>query len=291
MNAATPGHAAGLRSLVAAPGCLQVPGVYDGLSAVLVERAGFAAAFLSGASLSFTRFGRPDLGLVCMDEVATTIGVIRERTPLPLIVDADTGFGNALNVQRTVREFEKAGASAIQLEDQLAPKRCGHMAGKQVIAAGEMLGKVRAALDARRDAATVIVARTDALGVEGFDAALERAVAYAEAGADWVFVEGPETVEQMRTIAQHVHVPLVHNLVEGGRTPVTRIDELAGLGYRVGLHPAFLVHLLTATAPAMLARLRADGTSDALRDRLLDLGRVNALLGADALLADAERYS
>jgi 2-methylisocitrate lyase-like PEP mutase family enzyme len=284
-------HAAALRTLVEGPGCLQVPGIYDGLSALLVERAGFPAAFLSGAALSFTRFGRPDLGLVCMDEVVQAISVIRERTPLPLIVDADTGFGNALNVQRTVREFEKAGASAIQLEDQLAPKRCGHMAGKQVVGAAEMLGKVRAALDARRDPATVIVARTDALGVEGFQSALDRAAAYAEAGADWVFVEGPETVEQMRTVAATVRRPLVHNLVEGGRTPVTRIDQLAGLGYRVGLHPAFLVHLYTAVAPAMLAQLRADGTSDALRDRLLDLGRVNALLGADDLLADAAKYA
>jgi 2-methylisocitrate lyase-like PEP mutase family enzyme len=280
-----------LRERVAAPGCLQVPGVYDGLSALLVERAGFEVAFLSGASLSYTRFGRPDLGLVSMDEVTQAVGAIRERMPLPLIVDADTGFGNALNVQRTVREFEKAGASAIQLEDQLAPKRCGHMAGKQVVPVGEMVGKIRAALDARRDADTVIVARTDAHGVEGFDAALARAVAYAEAGADWVFYEGPDTVEQMRLVAAAVRRPLVHNLVEGGRTPVTRIDQLAALGYKVGLHPGFLVHLYAAIAPEMLARLRADGTSDALRDRLLDLGRVNALLGADELLAAAARYA
>jgi 2-methylisocitrate lyase-like PEP mutase family enzyme len=280
-----------LRERVAVPGCRQVPGVYDGLSALLVERAGFEVAFLSGASLSYTRFGRPDLGLVSMDEVAQAVGVIRERTTLPLIVDADTGFGNALNVQRTVREFEKAGASAIQLEDQLAPKRCGHMAGKQVIPATEMLGKIRAALDARRDADTVIVARTDAHGVEGFEAALERAVAYAEAGADWVFYEGPDTVEQMRAIAAAVRLPLVHNLVEGGRTPVTRVDQLADLGYKVALHPGFLVHLYAAVAPEMLARLRADGTSDAMRDRLLDLGRINALLGADELLAAASRYA
>lgn len=284
-------HARALRERAAAPGCLQVPGVYDGLSALLVERAGFEVAFLSGASLSFTRFGRPDLGLVSMDEVTQAVGVIRERTVLPLIVDADTGFGNALNVQRTVREFEKAGASAIQLEDQLAPKRCGHMAGKQVVPAAEMVGKIRAALDARRDPDTVIVARTDAHGVEGFDAALARAVTYAEAGADWVFYEGPDTVEQMRAVAASVRRPLVHNLVEGGRTPVTRVDQLAELGYKVALHPGFLVHLFTAAAPEMLARLRADGSSDALRDRLLDLGRVNALLGADELLATAARYT
>ena len=284
-------HARALRDRVAAPGCRQVPGVYDGLSALLVERAGFEIAFLSGASLSYTRFGRPDLGLVSMDEVAQAVGVIRERTTLPLIVDADTGFGNALNVQRTVREFEKAGASAIQLEDQVAPKRCGHMAGKQVVPAAEMLGKIRAALDARRDPDTVIVARTDAHGVEGFEPALARAAAYAEAGADWVFYEGPDTVEQMRAVAAAVRRPLVHNLVEGGRTPVTRVDQLADLGYKVALHPGFLVHLYTALAPPMLARLRADGTSDALRDRLLDLGRVNALLGADELLAAAARYA
>lgn len=270
---------------------LLAPGVYDALSALVAAQAGFEALYLSGASIAYTRLGRSDVGLTTATEVADTLARITERVALPVIVDADTGFGNALNVQRTVREFEKAGASAIQLEDQLAPKRCGHMAGKQVVGAAEMLGKLRAALDARRDADTILIARTDALGVEGFQSALDRACAYAEAGADWVFVEGPESVEQMRAVAAAVRVPLVHNLVEGGKTPVTRIDELAALGYRIGLHPAFLVNLFAHAAPAMLAQLKADGTSDALRDRLLDLGRVNALLGADELLADAAKYA
>lgn len=168
---------------------LLAPGVFDALSALLAEQAGFEAVYLSGASVAYTRLGRPDIGLVTANEVESTVANIRERIAIPLIVDADTGFGNAINVQRTVRMLERAGASAIQLEDQSLPKRCGHLDGKTLVSASEMVGKIRAALDARQSTATLIIARTDAVAVEGLDAAFERAERYAEAGADVLFVE------------------------------------------------------------------------------------------------------
>ncbi|MCC5861427.1 MAG: isocitrate lyase/PEP mutase family protein [Gammaproteobacteria bacterium] len=283
----------GLRALLAAPGILQAPGVYDGLSALLVERAGFPVMFLSGAGLAYTRFGRPDLGLVTMSELVETVAVISERIGLPMIVDGDTGFGNALNLKRTVQRLEQAGAAAIQFEDQLAPKRCGHMQGKQVVSTGEMLGRVRAALDARRNEDTLVIARTDALALEGLDAALDRAEAYLEAGADLLFIEGPRTLEEMQQIAGRFagRVPLVHNLVEGGGSPLRDAAALEALGFGVALHPSLLVHLFTRQAPRYLARLAAEGGTDGFADELLDLQEINAVLGAEGLLADAARYA
>lgn len=286
-------HRAALRHYLGRATTLQVPGVYDGLSALLVEQAGFECAFLSGACLSFARFGRPDMGLVTAAEVADTVAILRDRIALPLIVDIDTGFGNALNVQRTVRDFERAGASALQMEDQVAPKRCGHMAGKAVIPAGEMVGKLRAALDARVDASTVVIARTDALGVNGFEDALERAERYLEAGADALFIEAPATLEQMREIGKRfgARVPLVHNLVEGGNSPVQSAGQLQALAYRIALYPAALLHGFTPGAQELLQVIRRTGSTESLRDGLYQLADMNRLLGASELLAAGERYS
>jgi len=284
-------HACALREALTTDTCLRVPGVYDGLSALLAEQAGFELGFISGACIAFSRYGRPDMGLVSMSEVADTVAVIRERVGMPLAVDIDTGFGNALNVQRTVRVLEAAGASALQMEDQVSPKRCGHMAGKQVISASEMVGKIHAALDARRDADTVIVARTDALGVNGFEDALERAQRYREAGADALFVEAPKTVEQMQEISRRfaTHIPLVHNLVEGGGSPVADADGLQQLGYRVALYPAALLHQFVPQAQGLLRHIREQGSTQA-RDDLIDLNRINAIVGAPELLATGESY-
>lgn len=271
---------------------LKVPGIYDGLSALLVEQAGFEAAFLSGACLSFSRFGRPDMGLVTASELADTVAVIRDRVRLPLIVDIDTGFGNALNVQRTVRELERAGASALQLEDQQSPKRCGHMAGKSVISCTEMVGKIKAAVDARGSEQTLLFARTDALGVNGFDEAMERAQAYLEAGADALFIEAPQSLEQMVEIGKCFgeRIPLIHNLVEGGNTPTEDTNELASLGYRIALYPAALLHLFVPQAQALLAHLRQTGDTLAWREQMFDLAAINQTLGVDELLASGERY-
>ncbi len=285
-------HARRLRSALADPRILVAPGGYDALSASLIENAGFAAMYLSGASIAYTRFGRPDIGLVTMSEVAETISVIRERSALPLVADADTGFGNALNVQRTVRLFERMGASGVQLEDQRLPKRCGHLAGKTLISRAEMVGKIRAACDAREQDDTVIIARTDAVAVEGFEHALERARAYAEAGADVLFVEAMRSDEQMRAATQALSplAPLMANMVEGGHTPMQPADALERLGFAMVIFPGALVRVLTHAATAFLADLHRDGDSRGWQDRMLDFGGINALLGTDELLAHGRAY-
>jgi len=271
---------------------LRVPGIYDGLSALLAEQAGFEAAFLSGACLSFARFGRPDVGLVTASEVAATVAILRDRVSLPLIVDIDTGFGNALNVQRTVRDLERAGASALQMEDQVAPKRCGHMAGKAVVSREEMVGKIKAALDARHDDATIIIARTDALAVNGFEDALDRAEHYLLAGADALFIEAPQTHEQMTIIGERfgARVPLVHNLVEGGNSPVADAAALAALNYRIALYPAALLNITTPVAEMVLRVIADTGSTDSLRDQMYDLFDLNRVLGAEKLLATGARF-
>lgn len=269
------------------------PGCYDALTASLIERQGFEAAYLSGASIAYTRLGRPDIGLVSASEVAETVGLIRDRCPdLPLIVDADTGFGNALNVQRTVTTFERAGASAIQLEDQDSPKRCGHLAGKRLVSQAEMVGKIRAALDARNDDATVILARTDAIAVEGFAPALERAEAYLEAGADMLFIEAPRTLDEMRAICARFagRIPLLANMVEGGSTPLKSADELAALGYRLAIFPGATARVVVWTLERFFADLRAEGSSAAWAERMHDFAGLNAVLGTEEILAAGRRY-
>jgi 2-methylisocitrate lyase-like PEP mutase family enzyme len=268
------------------------PGAFDALSALLIEQAGFEAVYLSGASIAYTQLGRPDIGLVGFDQVADVVARIRERIGLPLIVDADTGFGNALNVQRTVRVFERNGATALQLEDQMMPKRCGHLTGKALVPAGEMVGKIKAALDARASDETLIVARTDAIGVEGFEPALERADRYLEAGADVLFVEAPTSVEEMKRVVAMAagRAPLLANMVEGGSTPILTVDELSEIGFRLVISPGAMVRALIPAAEAFLASLKANGGTFAFRDRMTDLAGVNARIGLKALLAEGDAY-
>lgn len=281
-----------LKQRLAAPGITIAPGVYDALTGLLVQQAGFPAAYLSGASIAYTRLGRSDIGLLGLDDVAQVTSCIRERVELPLIVDADTGFGNALNVMRSVRLLERAGASAIQLEDQTSPKRCGHLQGKSVIATREMVGKLRAAVDARRDEGTLIIARTDAVAVEGFDAALERAARYAEAGADLLFVEAVRSRDQMQQLNQVLGAlcPLMANMVEGGMTPVTSAQELAEIGYRLVIFPGGTVRALTHALQGYLASLHTHGSTGPWRDRMLDFDALNAVIGTPELLALGQRY-
>jgi 2-methylisocitrate lyase-like PEP mutase family enzyme len=271
---------------------LLAPGVYDAFSALLAEQAGFEALYLSGASIAYTRLGRSDVGLVTASEVENTLANIRERVALPLIVDADTGFGNALNVMRTVKMLERAGASAIQLEDQTSPKRCGHLDGKSLIAAAEMCGKIRAALDARVSADTLIVARTDAVAVEGLDAALERAEAYLEAGADVLFAEALASVEQMKQALARIdgRAPLLANMVEGGKTPLLAADELERLGFRIAIFPGGTVRALAHALQQYFAGLKAAGTTAPQRSRMLDFTALNRVLGTPELLALGKRY-
>jgi 2-methylisocitrate lyase-like PEP mutase family enzyme len=271
---------------------LLAPGVYDAFSALLAEQAGFEALYLSGASIAYTRLGRSDVGLVTASEVENALANIRERVALPVIVDADTGFGNALNVMRTVKMLERAGASAIQLEDQTSPKRCGHLDGKSLIAAAEMCGKIRAALDARVSADTLVVARTDAVAVEGLDAALERAEAYLEAGADVLFVEALASVEQMQQALARLggRAALLANMVEGGKTPLLAADELERLGFRVAIFPGGTVRALAHALQQYFAGLKAAGTTAPQRSRMLDFAALNRVIGTPELLALGKRY-
>ncbi|TRX55047.1 oxaloacetate decarboxylase [Thalassomonas sp. M1454] len=285
-------HAKTLRKLINDKEILIAPGGYDGLSASLIQQGGFNAMYLSGASIAYTRFGRPDIGLVSMNEVAETLAVIRERVDFPIIVDGDTGFGNAINTQRTVKLFERMGASAIQLEDQVMPKRCGHLKGKALISKEEMAGKVRAAVDARENPDTMIIARTDAIAVEGFDAAIARAKAYYEAGADMLFIEAPENLEQMQIINQTFNgkVPLLANMVEGGSTPIKAASDLQDMGYSLVIFPGAMVRAYTFMAQEFLASLKENQNTKPYQDRMLDLGGLNKLLGTDEILANGQKY-
>jgi len=281
-----------LKDRLARAGVLLAPGVYDALTALLAQQAGFEALYLSGASIAYTRLGRSDVGLTTQTEVAETLARITERVELPVIVDADTGFGNALNVRRTVRELERAGAAMVQLEDQTFPKRCGHLDGKALVPAGEMCGKLRAALDARRSEHTLVLARTDAVAVEGFDAALDRAERYLEAGADALFIEALRTPEQMDAACNRFggRVPLLANMVEGGKTPVLSAAELGARGFRIVIFPGGTARAVAYALQRYFGSLRSHGTTAPLRAEMLDFEQLNAALGTPALLALAAQY-
>ena len=281
-----------LRSRLAAPPILIAPGVYDALTAHLAERAGFSAVYVSGAGIAYTRLGRPDIGLVAMSEVADTIALIRDRVGSHLIVDADTGYGNALNVARTVRIFERAGANAIQIEDQDFPKRCGHLDNKALVSAQDMVGKIKAALDARQSRETLVIARTDAVAVEGFDQAIDRAERYAEAGADMLFVEAPRDEAQLSAITGRLgkRLPLMANMVEGGKTPILRKDKLQALGFSLVIFPGGIVRAIAKAAKAFYETLARDGTTDAFRSEMFDFDALNAIIGTPEMLELGRTY-
>ena len=281
-----------LRTLLAREQPLLAPGVYDALSALVAEQAGFEALYLSGASIAYTRLGRSDIGLTTATEVAQTLAHITDRVRLPVIVDGDTGFGNALNVQRTVRDFERAGAAMIQLEDQGFPKRCGHLDGKTVVSAQEMCGKLRAAVDARHSEDTLILARTDSLAIEGLDAALERAERYLECGVDALFIEALRSPEQMQAACSRFarRIPLLANMVEGGKTPVMSAQALGQLGFRIVIFPGGTARAVAHTLQHYYGTLRQDGTTAALRGEMLDFDGLNAVIGTPQLLAQGKKY-
>ena len=281
-----------LSALIHSPEIVITPGIFDALGALLVQEAGFSAAYLSGASIAYTRYGKPDIGLVTMTEVAQVLLNIRESIDLPVIVDADTGFGNALNVQRTVALFERNGAAAIQLEDQVFPKRCGHLQGKSVIPQNEMVGKLHAALDARQNPQTLIVARTDALAVEGLDAALARGNAYVECGVDVLFIEAPRNRQDMQSIVEQLgsDIPLMANMVEGGNTPSLDASELQAIGYSLVIFPGGLVRAFAHMARVYFRNLKNNGSNDAFRDRMLDFDQLNELLDTRLLLQHGQYY-
>ena len=281
-----------LKKRLEQPDVLLAPGVYDALSALVAEQAGFEALYLSGASIAYTLLGRSDVGLTTVSEVVNTLAHITDRVKIPVIVDADTGFGNALNTQRTVRDLERAGASMIQLEDQTFPKRCGHLDGKAVVPLKEMEGKLRAALDARHSSNTLVLARTDALAIEGFEAALERAERYLECGVDALFIEAVRTPEQMDIACKRFasRIPLLANMVEGGKTPVQSAQELGDRGYKIVIFPGGTARAVAHTLQGYYASLNAHQTTLLWQSQMLDFDGLNAVIGTPALLAQGKEY-
>ena len=281
-----------LKKRLEQPDVLLAPGVYDALSALVAEQAGFEALYLSGASIAYTLLGRSDVGLTTVSEVINTLAHITDRVKIPVIVDADTGFGNALNTQRTVRDLERAGASMIQLEDQTFPKRCGHLDGKAVVPVKEMEGKLRAALDARHSSDTLVLARTDALAIEGFDATLDRAERYLECGVDALFIEAVRTPEQMDIACKRFasRIPLLANMVEGGKTPVQSAQELGGRGYKIVIFPGGTARAVAHTLQGYYASLYAHQATLPWQSQMLDFNGLNAVIGTPALLAQGKQY-
>lgn len=283
--------AALLRNLLACESILVAPGAYDGLSARIVEQSGFEAVYVTGYGLSASVLGKPDVGLMTLTEMTSRVAAISETVSLPVIADGDTGYGNAVNVARTIREYEKAGAACIQLEDQVAPKKCGHMLGREVISADEMAGKIKAACDARRDDDFLIMARTDARTVHGIDAALERGRLYEEAGADILFIESPESVEEMERIASCFSVPVLANMVEHGRTPFLTVSELEKIGYNLAIFPVSALYAAAKALADVMEILKKDGSTKEGVGRMVPFEEFNTIMGLDAVREMERKYS
>ncbi|WP_191084108.1 isocitrate lyase/PEP mutase family protein [Roseococcus microcysteis] len=265
------------------------PGAYDGLSARLVAEAGFPALYASGGAIARS-LGVPDLGLLGMEQVVERVAAMCDAVDIPVIADADTGYGNALNTQRAMQAFERAGVAAIHLEDQQFPKRCGHYEDKSLVSIAEMAGKLRAARDAARDPDFVLIARTDAIAVEGLDGALARAHAYREAGADVIFVEAPTSLEQIERIAREVPGPKLMNMFHGGKTPIVPAEELARMGYGIVIIPSDLQRAAIHAMRATLAAIARDGTSMAMAERMVSFTERERIIGTHHWLERDARY-
>ena len=279
-----------LRGLVANKDALVVPGAYDGVSARLVERAGFPAVYMTGFGTSASRLGLPDLGYAGLAEMADHARNLAEAVGIPLIADADTGYGNALGVRRTVQAYEAAGVAALHIEDQVAPKRCGHLSGHQIVPLGEFAGKIRAAVEARRDPDLLIIARTDAISAAGLDEALRRGEAAARAGADVLFVEAPRDEAQVERVARAFDVPLLYNYASGGRSPLLPFGQLRALGYAILILPIDTLLVATRAMADFLAGLRARGDGEAPGPPPMSFADFNDLIGTTEQVALAERY-
>jgi 2-methylisocitrate lyase-like PEP mutase family enzyme len=278
-----------LRHLISRQSYTVVPGAYDSLTARLVEQAGFEAVYLTGGGYSRAS-GYPDLGLLSLTENAIFIGRTVEAVEIPVIADADTGYGNAINVIRTVREYEKSGVAGFHIEDQVSPKKCGHYEGKEVIPKAEMIGKIKAAVDTRQDADLVIIARSDARAVEGLNAAIDRVNAYLEAGADVGFVEAPQSVDELRVVGRSVRGPALVNVFEGGKTPMLGAKELEAMSFRLGIYPSQTHRAAIRAAQRVLAALKRDGDTNAVEADLATFQEREAAVGTAHWRALEEKY-
>jgi 2,3-dimethylmalate lyase len=278
-----------LRALISRPGYTMAPGAYDTLTARLVEQAGFEAVYLTGGGYSRAN-GYPDLGLLTLSENVRFIGLTVEAVDIPVIADADTGYGNAINVIRTVREYEKSGVAGFHIEDQVSPKKCGHYEGKEVIGLAEMVGKIHAAVDTRRDEDLVIIARSDARAVEGLQASIDRVNAYLEAGADVGFVEAPQNIEELRTVARQVKGPALVNVFEGGKTPMVPASALEAMGFRLGIYPSQTHRAAIRAAQRVLAVLKEDGDTSRIASDLATFQEREDAVGTERWRALEQKY-
>lgn len=280
-----------LRKMILSKDFLLLPGCFNALSARLIEQAGFPAAYISGAGVASNFLGYPDIGLISMAEILENARNIAQVTNIPVICDADTGYGNAVNVIRTVREFENAGIAGIQLEDQVMPKKCGHTEGKLLISKEEMVQKIKAATDTRKDADFILVIRTDAIAVNGIEDALDRASAYREAGADVVFVEAPQNVEQMKLITRTIKAPLLANMVDGGgKTPILSSAELKDLGYNLAIYPTALWMASIKSMQEVLRVLKKDGTPLSYAEHMVSFQEMFEVVGRTRYDALERKY-
>ncbi|MFW6266536.1 MAG: isocitrate lyase/PEP mutase family protein [Halanaerobiales bacterium] len=267
------------------------PGAFDAMSARIIDKVGFPSVYVTGYGASANLLGKPDIGLLGMKEMVDHVGRISDAVEGAVIADADTGYGNALNVMRTVREYEKAGADAIQLEDQTWPKRCGHMEGKQIIPAEEMVQKIKAAVDARRSEDTLIIARTDAIAVEGYNEAIRRAELCYEAGADILFVEAPEDSDQLAQIPQSIEgAPFMANMIEGGKTPVKSFGELEDMGYSLVIYPLSTLYIMTKAVKDLMDEMMRKDTPQGKVDEMASFSEFNEIVGLKEIRETEEKY-
>ncbi|MFF2449720.1 oxaloacetate decarboxylase [Neobacillus sp. NPDC058068] len=280
------------QKLIKEPGSFILPGAYDAMSARLIEEIGFNAIYATGAGISNAQLGWADVGLTTLKEVADIVARMTDVTTIPIVVDGDTGFGNAINVMRTVREFERAGVAAIQMEDQVSPKKCGHFNGKDVISKGEMVGKIKAAVDTRHDENLAIIARTDALAVNGMEDALDRAHAYKEAGADIIFVEAPTTIEQLKQLTSSLKgIPQVINLVEGGKTPLISLNEAEEIGFKIMLCANTVLRSAIKGITESLKILKAEGSQENVYNLICTWEERQSLFKLNQIKEWEEKYS
>lgn len=280
-----------LRKLLSRKEILVVPGVHDGLTARIVETEGFNALYMTGYGTSASMLGKPDVGLLTLTEMAARASRLVDAVDIPVIADADTGYGNAVNVTRTVREYEKAGVACLQLEDQVAPKKCGHMLGREIISIEEMTGKIKAACDVRQDDELMIMARTDARTSFGINEAIERGKAYEEAGADIIFIESPETEEEMKQITSSFSVPVLANMVEHGRTPFLPVSVLEEIGYDLVIFPVTSTYVIAKAVSEVMKTLKETGSTGNIVDEMIAFEEFNKLIGLPAICEIEKRYS
>ena len=279
------------RQLLNQPGIIQAPGAYDCLTAKLIQQAGFPAVYMTGAGTSVAQLGYPDLGLATMTDMIANAGSIADILDVPLIADADTGYGGILNVRRTIRQYERAGVAAVHIEDQEMPKRCGHLDDKKVVSAQDMVQKIRAAVDARTDDDFTIIVRTDSIAVTGWEDAMHRCEQYMKAGADALFVEALRTPEEVEQVAKNLDIPLIYNFVESGKSPLLSAADLDKFGFKIVIYPASALLSVTHIVEQVMAQLKETGTTAHLMDKMVTLEACFEAVGLSSMLAEDAQFA